>query len=56
MRKRYYIIGAREPIGGDRSLRRYKNKSDEYPLLVVERNGVGKSKQREKKCKEKKQS
>ena len=43
MSKRNYVIGAREPIGGDRSPRRYRNTSDEYPLPVVRRNGVGKS-------------
>ena len=43
MSKRNYVIGVREPIGGDRSLRRYRNRNDEYPLPVVKRNGVGKS-------------
>ena len=27
MSKRNYVIGAREPIGGDRSPRRYRNRS-----------------------------
>ena len=43
MGKRNYVIGVREPIGGDRSPRRYRNRSDEYPLPVVRRNGVGRS-------------
>ena len=43
MSKRNYVIGARDPIGGDRSPRRYRNTSDKYPLPVVRRNGVGKS-------------
>ena len=43
MSKRNYVIGVREPIGGDRSPRRYRNRSNEYPLPVVRRNGVGKS-------------
>ena len=43
MSKRNYVIGAREPIGGDRSPRRYRNMSEEYPLPAVRRNGVGKS-------------
>ena len=42
MSKRNYVIGAREPIGGGRSPRRYRNRSDEYPLPVVKKNGVGK--------------
>ena len=46
MSKRNYVIGARELIGGDRSPRRKEDKSDEYPLLVVKGNGVGKSKKR----------
>ena len=48
MSKRNYVIGVREPIGGDRSLRRYRNKSEEYPLPVVKRNGVGKSSKKER--------
>ena len=48
MSKRNYVIGAREPIGGDRSPRRYRNRSDEYPLPVVKRNGVGKSGEKER--------
>ena len=48
MSKRNYVIGAREPIGGDRSPRRYRNRSDEYPLPVVKRNGVGKSSEKER--------
>ena len=43
MSKRNYVIGVREPIGGDRSPRRYRNGNDEYPLPVVKRNGMGKS-------------
>ena len=46
MSKRNYVIGTREPISGDRSPRRYRNRSDKYPLLVVKRNGMGKSKKR----------
>ena len=49
MSKSNYVIGAREPIGGDRSPRKYGNRSDEYPLPVVKKNGVGKSGEREKK-------
>ena len=48
MSKRNYVVGAREPIGGDRSPRRYRNRSDEYPLPVVRRNGVGKSSEKER--------
>ena len=48
MSKRNYVIGVREPIGGDKSPRRYRNRSDEYPLLVVKRNGVGKSSRKER--------
>ena len=48
MSKRNYVIGAREPIGGDRSPRRYRNRSEEYPLPVVKRNGVGKSSKKER--------
>ena len=48
MSKRNYVIGAREPIGGDRSPRRYRNTSDEYPLPVVRRNGVGKSSEKKR--------
>ena len=48
MSKRNYVIGAREPIGGDESPRRFRDKSDEYPLLVVKKNGVGKSAKRER--------
>ena len=47
MSKRNYIIGAREPIGGDRSPRCHRNKSDEYPLPVVKRNGVGRPSEEE---------
>ena len=43
MSKRNYVIGAREPIGGDESPKQRKNKGEECPLPVVERNGVGKS-------------
>ena len=48
MSKRNYVIGVRELIGGDRSPRRYRNRSDEYPLPVVKRNGVGKSSGKER--------
>ena len=48
MSKRNYVIGAREPIGGDRSPRRYRNTSDEYPLPVVRRNGVEKSSEKKR--------
>ena len=48
MSKRNYVIGAREPIGGDRSPRRYRNRSDEYPLPVVRRNGVGRSSEKKR--------
>ena len=48
MSKRNYVIGVREPIGGDRSPRRHENRSGEYPLPVVKRNGVGKSKGKER--------
>ena len=48
MSKRNYVIGAREPIGGGRSPRRYRNRNDEYPLPVVRRNGVGKSSEKER--------
>ena len=48
MSKRNYVIGAREPIGGDRSPRRHKNRRDEYPLPVVRMNGVGKSSEKER--------
>ena len=48
MSKRNYVIGVREPIGGDRSLRRYRNTSDEYPLPVVRRDGVGKSSEKKR--------
>ena len=48
MSKRNYVIGAREPIGGDESPRRFRDKSDEYPLPVVKKNGVGKSAKRER--------
>ena len=43
MSNRNYVIGVREPIGGDRSPREYRDRSDEYPLPVVKKNGVGKS-------------
>ena len=43
MSKRNYVIGVREPIGGDKSPRWCEDKSDKYPLPVVEKNGVGKS-------------
>ena len=56
MSKRNYVIGAREPIRGDRSPRRYRNKSDEYPLPVVKRNGVGKSSEKEGSVKRKKEA
>ena len=56
MSKRNYVIGAREPIGGDRSPRRYRNKSDEYPLPVVKRNGVGKSGEKEGSVKRRKEA
>ena len=46
MSKRNYVIGAREPIGGDESPRRFRDKSDEYPLPVVKKNGVRKSAKR----------
>ena len=48
MSKRNYVIGVREPIGGDRSPRRYRNRSDEYPLPVVRRNSVGKSSEKKR--------
>ena len=48
MSKRNYVISAREPIGGDRSPRRYRNSRNEYPLPVVKRNGVGKSSEKER--------
>ena len=48
MSKRNYVIGARELIGGDRSPRRYRNGSEEYPLPVVKKNGVGKLGERER--------
>ena len=48
MSKRNYVIGMREPIGGDRSPRRYRNRSEEYPLPVVKKNGVGKSSEKER--------
>ena len=48
MSKRNYVIGAREPIGGDRSPRECENKSEECPLPVVKENGVGKSEKRER--------
>ena len=48
MSKGNYVIGVREPIGGDKSLRRCEDKSDKYPLSVVEKNGVGKSGKRER--------
>ena len=48
MSKRNYVIGVREPIGGDRSPRRYRNASNEYPLPVVRRNGVGKSNEKKR--------
>ena len=48
MSKRNYVIGVREPIGGDRSPRRYRSRSDEYPLPVVKKNGVGKSSEKER--------
>ena len=48
MSKRNYVIGAREPIGGDESPRRFRDKSDEYPLPVVKKDGVGKSAKRER--------
>ena len=48
MSKRNYVIGAREPIGGEGSPRRYRNRSDEYPLPVVRRNGVGRSNEKER--------
>ena len=46
MSKRNYVIGVREPIGGDRSPRECENKSEECPLPVVKGNGVGKSEKR----------
>ena len=48
MNKRNYVIGARELIGGDRSPKRYRNRSDEYPLPVVKGNGVGKSSEKKR--------
>ena len=48
MSKRNYVIGAREPIGGDRSPKRYRNTNDEYPLPAVRRNGVGKSSEKKR--------
>ena len=48
MSKRNYVIGVREPISGDRSPRRYRNRSDECPLPVVKKNGVGKSSEKER--------
>ena len=48
MSKRNYVIGTREPIGGDESPRRFGDKGNEYPLLVVKKNGVGKSGKRER--------
>ena len=48
MSKKNYIIGAREPIGGDESSRRFRSKSEEYPLPVVKKNGMGKSAKRER--------
>ena len=48
MSKRNYVIGAREPIRGGRSPRQCRNRSDEYPLPVVKRNGVGKSSEKER--------
>ena len=48
MSKRDYVIGMREPISGDRSPRRCEDKSDKYPLPVVEKNGMGKSGKRER--------
>ena len=48
MSKRNYVIGVREPIGGDRSPRRYRNRSNEYPLPVVKRNSVEKSSEKER--------
>ena len=47
MSKRNYVISVREPISGDKSPRRCEDKSDKYPLPVVEKNGVGKSEKRE---------
>ena len=46
MSKGNYVIGAREPIGGDGSPRGWENKSNEHPLPVVKGNGVGKSRKR----------
>ena len=56
MSKRNYVIGAREPIGGDRSPRRYRNGSDEYPLPVVKRNGMGRSSGKERSVAERKEA
>ena len=47
MSKGNYVIGVREPIGGGKSPKRCEDKSDKYPLPVVEKNGVGKSEKRE---------
>ena len=47
MSKRNYVIGMREPIGGDKSPRRCEDKSDKYPLPVVKKNGVGEFRERE---------
>ena len=48
MSNRNYVIGVREPISGDRSPRKYRDRSDEYPLPVVKKNGVGKSSEKER--------
>ena len=46
--QRNYVIGAREPIGGDKSPRRFRDKGEEYPFPVVKKNGVGRSSEKKR--------
>ena len=43
MSNKDYVLGTREPSGGDIVQRRRRTKSMEHPLPVVKVNGVGKS-------------
>ena len=42
MSNKNYVLGTREPSGGDSVWREWRTKDNEYPLPVVRTNSVGK--------------
>ena len=47
MSNKDYVLGTREPSGGDSVQWEWRTKDKEYPLPVVKTNGVGKSEDRQ---------